>query len=231
VTVFLNPENLGHSHCFNPVLKFFVRNVFHLVSHFSSLSFESNSRLTRIESFAFPYSSLQSIVIPRTVRSHDDSRFSDMNFRSILALTRLSNRRRLQGEFTKRPGLCHSPYLVETVVVYDFSARPSSKSSYAARQYIRQSFERTRRLAADQSHWACAVHEAEWMQLDILPEKILRTADYFKLANFGTLTKVGGFVEGCDGARPSVSPEALAAPFGSRPVTGQTDISASGPSY
>jgi membrane-associated tyrosine/threonine-specific cdc2-inhibitory kinase len=44
------------------------------------------------------------------------------------------------------------------------------------------------------------------------------------LADFGTLTKIGSFVEGCEGAGPFVSPEALAFPFGPYEVTGQTDI-------
>jgi hypothetical protein len=42
---------------------------------FSSISFESNSRLTRIESEAFSNSGLQSIVIPRSVRFIDGSAF------------------------------------------------------------------------------------------------------------------------------------------------------------
>jgi hypothetical protein len=40
--------------------------------------------LKRIESQAFSYSSFELIVIARSVRSHDDSRFSDVNLLSIL---------------------------------------------------------------------------------------------------------------------------------------------------
>jgi hypothetical protein len=43
----------------------------------TSISFESNTRLTRIEPDAFPSSSLQSIVIPRGVEILGSSCFSD----------------------------------------------------------------------------------------------------------------------------------------------------------
>jgi hypothetical protein len=49
----------------------------------SSITFESNSHLTRIESFTFPCSSLQSIVIPRNVQFIDGSAFMDMTLSSI----------------------------------------------------------------------------------------------------------------------------------------------------
>jgi hypothetical protein len=49
----------------------------------SSITFESNSHLTRIESEAFSYSSLQSIVIPRNVRFIDSSAFTDLTLLSI----------------------------------------------------------------------------------------------------------------------------------------------------
>jgi hypothetical protein len=47
------------------------------------MSFESNSRLTRIESSAFSYSSLQSIVIPRNVQFIDGSAFCNVPLSSI----------------------------------------------------------------------------------------------------------------------------------------------------
>jgi serine/threonine protein kinase len=80
------------------------------------------------------------------------------------------------------------------------------------------------RLINHIGHALCRVHESEWMHLDVSPGNILRSANCFKLADFGTLTKVGQFVEGCEGAGPYVSPEALAFPFGLYEVTGQTDI-------
>jgi predicted nucleotidyltransferase len=49
----------------------------------SSITFESNSHLTRIESAAFRASSLQSIVIPRNVRFIDGSAFIDVTLSSI----------------------------------------------------------------------------------------------------------------------------------------------------
>jgi hypothetical protein len=47
------------------------------------VSFESNSRLTRIECEAFAASSLQSIDIPRGVRFIDGSAFEEVGFVSI----------------------------------------------------------------------------------------------------------------------------------------------------
>jgi hypothetical protein len=53
----------------------------------SSISLESNSRLTRIESFAFSSSSLQSILIPRNVQFIDGSAFCDVNVSSITIIS------------------------------------------------------------------------------------------------------------------------------------------------
>jgi hypothetical protein len=49
----------------------------------SSITFESNSQLTRIELEAFSYSSLQSIVIPRNVQFSDGLAFGDVRLSSI----------------------------------------------------------------------------------------------------------------------------------------------------
>jgi predicted metal-binding protein len=49
----------------------------------SSITFESNSLLTRIESHAFSYSSLESIVIPRNVQFIDGSAFRCVTLSSI----------------------------------------------------------------------------------------------------------------------------------------------------
>jgi hypothetical protein len=51
----------------------------------SSISFESNSRLLRIGSNAFAYSSLQSIVIPSQVQSIDGSAFCGVNLLNCLS--------------------------------------------------------------------------------------------------------------------------------------------------
>jgi hypothetical protein len=48
-----------------------------------SISFESNSRLRRIESAIFPFSSVQSIVIPRGVRFIDGGAFRGVTVSSI----------------------------------------------------------------------------------------------------------------------------------------------------
>jgi hypothetical protein len=49
----------------------------------SSITFESNSLLTRIESFAFSSSSIESIEIPRNVRFIEGSAFSHTSLSSI----------------------------------------------------------------------------------------------------------------------------------------------------
>jgi membrane-associated tyrosine/threonine-specific cdc2-inhibitory kinase len=67
------------------------------------------------------------------------------------------------------------------------------------------------------------IHHDGWMHLDVSPGNILMGKRFFKLADFGTLTKVGEFEEGMEGAGPYVSPECLSYPTG-HPVTQQTDI-------
>jgi hypothetical protein len=71
---------------------------FSFCSSLSSVSFESNSRLTRIESTAFSYSSLQSIVIPRNVEILGSACFSNcqslssISFESNSPLTRIESK-------------------------------------------------------------------------------------------------------------------------------------------
>jgi hypothetical protein len=57
----------------------------------SSISFESNSRLIRIESSPFSFSSLQSIEIPRNVQCIDDSAFEGI--KSICVSSALDHKR------------------------------------------------------------------------------------------------------------------------------------------
>jgi serine/threonine protein kinase len=67
------------------------------------------------------------------------------------------------------------------------------------------------------------IHSDGWMHLDVSPGNILIGCDCFKLSDFGTLTRVGKFESGMEGAGPFVSPEALDFPNGPE-VTGKTDI-------
>jgi hypothetical protein len=63
-----------------------------------SITFESNSHLTRIESEVFSFSSLQSILIPRNVEILGSERFSyceslsSMTFESNSHLTRIESK-------------------------------------------------------------------------------------------------------------------------------------------
>jgi serine/threonine protein kinase len=79
-------------------------------------------------------------------------------------------------------------------------------------------------LVHDVASALAQIHRLWWMHLDVSPSNILRGDATFKLADFGTLTRIGDFAEGNEGAGPYVSPEALAYPRGEHPVTGQTDI-------
>jgi membrane-associated tyrosine/threonine-specific cdc2-inhibitory kinase len=68
------------------------------------------------------------------------------------------------------------------------------------------------------------IHQLGWMHLDMSSSNIICDYQIFKLADFGTLTKVGQFAEGKEGAGPYVLVEALAFPSGRNPVNVQTDI-------
>jgi uncharacterized protein YuzB (UPF0349 family) len=72
-------------------------NCFSYCSSLSAITFESNSRLTRIESYAFNESSLQSILIPKNVEILGSSCFSyckslsSISFESNSHLTRIES--------------------------------------------------------------------------------------------------------------------------------------------
>jgi hypothetical protein len=79
-------------------IEIFGSNCFSFCKSLSSISFESNSRLTRIESKAFRRSSLQSIVIPRNVEILGSScfkwceSFSSISFESNSRLIRIESK-------------------------------------------------------------------------------------------------------------------------------------------
>jgi hypothetical protein len=82
---------------------------------FSSISFESNSRVMRIESYAFSESSLQSIVIPSSVEIFGSSCFqlceslSSSSFESNSRLKRIES-----GAFSD----CHLSIVIPSTVVF-----------------------------------------------------------------------------------------------------------------
>jgi serine/threonine protein kinase len=144
-----------------------------------------------------------------------------------LAVKITSNRRRVDEEYHKRRELGNSPYLVETRSLEHISNKAILCMELCPFGDIARVQLTEKELWQLMNHIGNAleqIHAAGWMHLDISPGNILRGLESFKLADFGTLTKVGHFSEGCEGAGPYVSPEALAFPFGQHGVTGQTDV-------
>lgn len=73
------------------------------------------------------------------------------------------------------------------------------------------------------------IHSHALMHLDVSPSNILQTegethGHLYKLADFGTVIPFGSFADGCEGAGPYVSPEALYWPNTPYQVTSQADI-------
>jgi hypothetical protein len=89
----------------------------------SSISFASNSRLTRIGSFAFSNSSLESIVIPSTVQILDSSCFS--NCESLLSISFESNSRLRRIESKAFDGVDFMIVIPSTVMFVAFDAMPN----------------------------------------------------------------------------------------------------------
>jgi membrane-associated tyrosine/threonine-specific cdc2-inhibitory kinase len=138
-----------------------------------------------------------------------------------------SNRRRVEEEYAKRIELGNSPYLVRTVSLQHISHKSVLQMEYCpfgdlAKLQLPEKdvWQLMNNIGNALEH----VHAAGWIHLEVSPGNILRADDSFKLADFGTLTKIGHFSEGCEGAGPYVSPEVLAFPFGRHGVTGQTDV-------
>jgi serine/threonine protein kinase len=145
----------------------------------------------------------------------------------VWAVKVTTNRRRVQMEYTKRSELPSSPFLVETIALWEISAKSILQMEFCRDGDITRVNLTEHRVWQMINHVGAALHEIHakgWMHLDVSPGNVLQDDQVFKLADFGTLTKIGEFTEGCEGAGPYVSAEALAFPFGRYAVTGQTDI-------
>jgi hypothetical protein len=82
----LNRANSGFELVWIPnSIRGWAPNLWEKSGQIHSISFESNSRLIRIESDAFSFSSLQSIEIPRNVEILGSSCFSDCNSLSSIS--------------------------------------------------------------------------------------------------------------------------------------------------
>lgn len=137
------------------------------------------------------------------------------------------HKRRVKDEYNKRMKVQDSPYLVKTIDYFEIKTKALLQmelcpdgdiSSY---QFVEAS---EWKMIFDIGNALYQLHNAHWMHLDVSPGNILVLGDMFKLADFGTLTLIGQFVEGNEGAGPFVSPEALAYPCGTYKVGAPTDI-------
>lgn len=134
---------------------------------------------------------------------------------------------RVRDEYNKRLQIPDSPYLVKTLNLFESDSKALLLMELCEQgdlsMYDFQEKEVVQ-LINNIGNALSILHENNWMHLDVSPGNILLTSETFKLADFGTLVKKGEFEEGCEGAGPFVSPEALAFPGGKFPVTPATDI-------
>lgn len=138
------------------------------------------------------------------------------------------HKRRVHEEFEKRQWLGHSPFLVETIGLHESTSKAMLQMELCENGDISQ-FDFTEeveilQLIHDIGNALNILHTGGWMHLDVSPGNILVSTDMFKLADFGTVIRLGEFQEGCEGAGPYVSPEALAFPGGEFDVGAPTDI-------
>lgn len=136
------------------------------------------------------------------------------------------HKKRVQEEYDKRRMIVDSPYLVKTIALHE-SPTKSMLQMELCDQDITQcqlSEDNIWGMIHDIGTALAQLHRSGWMHLDISPGNILISGQQFKLADFGTLLQAGEFAEGCEGAGPYVSPEALAFPCGKFEVGTPTDI-------
>jgi membrane-associated tyrosine/threonine-specific cdc2-inhibitory kinase len=145
----------------------------------------------------------------------------------LYAVKITSNHHHVQAEYLKRAELPDSQYLVGIVALFQICSKSILQMEFCQLGDI-SLIQFTERIIWHMIHDIGSalhlIHAAGWMHLDVSPGNILSDDRYFKLADFGTLTKIGKFTEGCEGAGPYVSAEELAFPFGKYPVTEKTDI-------
>lgn len=138
------------------------------------------------------------------------------------------NKKRVEEEYQKRMAIPDVVSLVKTVRIASIATQSMLQMELCEFGDITQfKFETKGDLLSMMYYVALGlhvIHENGWMHLDVSPSNILLADDTFKLADFGTLIRVGEFTEGCEGAGPYVSPEALQFPSGPYSVGTATDI-------
>ena len=109
------------------------------------------------------------------------------------------HKRRVKDEYNKRKKLQDSPYLVKTIALYESTTKALLQMELCIQGDITQ-FEFTEgliwKLIFDIGTALNELHSSGWIHLDVSPGNILVSSDMFKLADFGTLTPIGEFVEG-----------------------------------
>jgi serine/threonine protein kinase len=137
-----------------------------------------------------------------------------------------SHKDRAIQEFRNRAQIQNSPFLVRTIDFYESPTKVLVLMELCPDGDIAHSqFPENIawQLINNIGNALLVLHDSGWMHLDVSPGNILRGDGLFKLADFGTLTRIGQFEQGNEGAGPYVSREALEYPHG-HPVDGQTDI-------
>jgi serine/threonine protein kinase len=136
------------------------------------------------------------------------------------------NKRRIVEEYEKRQQLRDSPYLLKSVSVQQSPTKAMLQMEFCEQGDLRNVMLEEPdiwQLVHDIGAALAILHGDGWIHLDVSPGNILIATSCFKLSDFGTLTKIGEFEIGLEGAGPFVSPEVLDFPDGPE-ITGQTDI-------
>lgn len=138
------------------------------------------------------------------------------------------NKKRVEEEYLKRKAIPDVISLVKTIRMTSTATQAMLQMELCEYGDITQFKFETQGDLLSMIYYVASglqvIHEHGWMHLDVSPSNILLSEDTFKLADFGTLIRVGEFTEGCEGAGPYVSPEALHFPSGPYPVGTATDI-------
>jgi serine/threonine protein kinase len=133
----------------------------------------------------------------------------------------------LKDEFSRCANIPASPFLTQVVDFFETRTTAFLQMELCHEgDIVHKQFTEPQawRLINNISAGLAEIHHAGWIHLDVSPGNILQSRGLFKLADFGTLTQMGKFREGDEGAGPYVSPEALEFPNGPHVVDGQTDI-------
>jgi serine/threonine protein kinase len=136
------------------------------------------------------------------------------------------HRQRIAEEYAKRQQIRDSPYLLKSVALQQSPTRAVMQMELCESGAIRDVRLEERdiwEVIHDIGTALAIIHADGWIHLDVSPGNILIGRACFKLSDFGTLTRIGDFEAGMEGAGPYVSPEALCFPHGPG-ITGQTDV-------